>query len=645
MDRVIKILHLEDSDLDAELLVSQLEAEKIKCTMTRVFRKNEFINLIEKEKFDIILSDNTMPDFDGIDALRLAKKIQPDTPFIFLSGTINEEVAIEAMRWGASDYVLKQKLSKLGVAVRRVIQESDQKEELELANIKIRESEDKYRVITENSADAIFITDKNGRYTYINFSAVKMLGYSKEEILKFTIGDLSPDDKKEEYLEFFKKLFQIGHIFIEIKLKKKDGQLLPVDLNAVVLPNGMVHGSCRDITERKVAEEEVLKAKDKAEEMSRLKSYFLSNMSHELRTPMVSILGFAELLRAELSNPEQLELIEHLIEGSHRLSATLNSILELSKVEASQSELNLKLCNIADEIEKKIGSLANLAKRKNLYLRTEIPDRTIAIEIDPDLFGNALLHILENSLKFTNQGGVVVQAKIQKIKDEPRLVIKVIDTGIGISDADLGNIFSEFRQASEGFSRDHEGVGVGLTIAKKIIEMLNGEIWVESKLGKGTTFFISFALGLSETQITREIREKRKTTSVQKPSLWKKKPTILIVEDNILNREVAKLYLKDNFETAEAADGVTALAVASNIHFDIVLMDINLGKGLDGINTMQRMRNIPNYKNTPIIAVTAYVMANDKEKFIELGFDGYIPKPYTKEILLKAIKQKLNTNN
>jgi two-component system, sensor histidine kinase len=300
------------------------------------------------------------------------------------------------------------------------------------------------------------------------------------------------------------------------------------------------------------------------------------------------------------------------------------------------------MCNIAEEIEKKIISLSNLAKKKDLYLKTDIHDPSATIKTDPDLFGNALLHLVDNSIKFTNQGGVIVQVKTHKVNDQPRLIIKVTDTGIGIPDKEIENIFNEFRQASEGYSRHHEGMGVGLTIAKKIVELLDGEIWVESKPGIGSTFYISFPLSPSESQINKEIRDKKKSTSVKEPLQSGEKPLILVVEDNVMNREVVKLFLKNGFEINEAPDGITALALAANINFDLVLMDINLGKGIDGIKTMQKMREILNYAHKPIIAVTAYVLAYDSQKFIDLGFDGYIPKPFTKEMFLRTIKQKLN---
>ncbi len=642
MNTQFKILHLEDSLLDSELLVATLKVEGIRCTVHRVAHKQEFIDAITNTNYDLIISDNTLPDFDGIDALRQAKSIQPGTPFVFLSGTLGEDVAIEAMRWGAADYVLKHKLPKLGLTIKRVIHEYEQKKELDLANEKIRESEEKYRVITENSADAIFVANPKGEYVYVNSEAVNLLGYSKEECLKLTISDLAPKDKIEEYLTLFRKVIKKGRAFFDLQLRKKNGALIPVDINVVVLPNGFVYESCRDITLRKQAEHEILQAKKKAEEMNRMKSYFLSNMSHELRTPMIAIMGYAELLEEEITNPEHLKMLDGIVEGATRLNYTFNNILELSRIESANLNLETSPLSLHEVVEESIKPLYRIAGKKNLFLKLEVLDKSILVDIDPVLFRNAIFQVVDNGIKFTKVGGVLIQVGIQRINEQLKAVVKVSDTGVGINREDIKKIFGEFRQVSEGMNRAFEGLGVGLNIAKRITEMMNGEISVESEVGKGTTISISLPIKMSDDQLKKEIAVRRRTTSVdESPQKLKDKPLLLLVEDNPLNRDVINIYLKNKYNITEASDGITALVVASKINFDAVLMDINLGEGIDGIETMKRLRTIEHIKNMPIIAITAYVMAGDREKFLGHGFDGYLPKPFTKEVINKYLENVL----
>ena len=185
-----------------------------------------------------------------------------------------------------------------------------------------------------------------------------------------------------------------------------------------------------------------------------------------------------------------------------------------------------------------------------------------------------------------------------------------------------------------------------MTIAMKSIQLMKGEISLESQPGKGSAFVISLPLKLNETQLQQEIKERRRTTTIEEPpSSEKDLPCVLMVEDNISNRTITKLFLKNLYEITEAADGITALALASKKQFDLVLMDINLGEGIDGIETMKRLRDLKGYKNVPVIAVTAYVMSGDRARFLESGFDAYVPKPFTKEILVDMIRKKLHTRH
>ncbi len=387
---------------------------------------------------------------------------------------------------------------------------------------------------------------------------------------------------------------------------------------------------------------ELIAAKEKAEEMNRLKSIFLSNMSHELRTPLISVLGFAELLQQELKNPEHLAFVNNIIEGGQRLNNTLSGILEISKLETVNSFVNLHAYNLADEIKTKVTSFLPMAQSKRLFLKTELGDTYLYAHIDGELFGKALYHLVSNGIKFTNEGGIFVTLNHERKQDHDWAVTKVIDTGVGIPKENFDKIFGAFRQSNEGYGRSHEGTGLGLTIAKRIVELMKGKIEVESEVGKGSVFSIWLPAIPDQNQIQQQIKKKLTTTIVKPPTSKEKGlQKILVVEDNSSNRMLINRSLSGYGRIIEAEDGISGVTFASKERFDLILMDINLGPGIDGVETMHQIRKIPKYARVPIIAVTAYVMFGDKERLLSEGFDDYLPKPFTKDVLLSLVEKCL----
>jgi signal transduction histidine kinase/ActR/RegA family two-component response regulator len=388
--------------------------------------------------------------------------------------------------------------------------------------------------------------------------------------------------------------------------------------------------------------QELIIAKDHAEEMNRVKNYFLSNMSHELRTPLISILGFAELLESEITDPEHLEMLKSIREGGERLNNTLSSILEISKLEAEKGKVNLMPSLISEEINKKIELLKPMAQSKKLFIKNEIANQTIKAKIDKELFGQALFNLLNNAIKFTKQGGVFVLLNLDRNENCDWAVIKIIDTGIGISKEHMEKILIDFRQASEGLSRNYEGIGIGLSISKKIIELMKGRLEIESEVGKGTTVTIWLPAVIEEERIKEIVYNRTRTIEFKlEEGTEESIPSILLVEDNPLNRDLIHRMLKNKAKVTDAEDGASAIAYAQKMRYDLVLMDINLGEGIDGVEAMYLIRRIPGYMKVPIIAVTAYVMQGDKERFLREGFDEYMSKPFTRELLVEVISKRV----
>ena len=389
-----------------------------------------------------------------------------------------------------------------------------------------------------------------------------------------------------------------------------------------------------DITEKKKMIEDIINAKEKAEESNKIKSHFLANMSHELRTPLVGILGFAELLSFDDKDPNHLEMIQTILNSGNRLMETLNSILDISRIESGKEELKLSEVNLNEVLHESVNLFHSVSKQKELFLDLSLPTQEIYINSDRDMLLKIFNNLISNAIKYTIKGGVYVKCKLNNSSGS--IVVDVIDTGVGISKEFQNIIFEPFRQASEGYSRKFEGTGLGLSLAKKYIEMLNGNITIVSAPGKGSTFTITLPYHLktdnkkSVKNFKRDLTEKEKSQIINSTS-------VLLVEDDETNAAVISAYLKDFVSLQHEFDGESAILNCKTNKYDAVLMDINL-KGINGIDAMNEIRRInEHYKKIPFIAITAFTMIGDKENFLSLGFDHYLSKPFKREELISLL--------
>jgi len=487
--------------------------------------------------------------------------------------------------------------------------------------------------------ECVSITDVENTILFVNEAFLKTYGYSEEEVLgqniKIVGSQKSPHKAVEEVLPATLQGGWNGELFN----KRKDGSEFPIYLSTTVIekkdgePNYLI-GIAIDITERKRAEQELIEAKEKAEEMNRLKSNFLSNMSHELRTPLNGILGYAEVLSSSLEDEEFAKMSQTIHDSGTRLSETLNLILDLSKAETEKNDILAKNISILPIVQKVTKHFSEDAAKKNLQMEIIIPDENIIANLDANLFERAVSNLVNNAVKFTNRGKITVEAGSEK----GFAFIKIKDTGIGIPDDKIELIWEEFRQVSEGISRSYEGTGLGLTISKRIIELMGGTITVESKIGIGSLFTVKFPsvslpeideMKPAEEMITRKDKTKKGTL----PAFT----SILYVEDDLINQNVMKLYLRNLYRLETAKDGKSALQLVVEKKFDLILMDINLGGAMDGMAVTKEIRKMSQYADTPIIAVTAYAMDSDRKEFLSGGCSHYLVKPFEKHQLLELL--------
>ena len=391
------------------------------------------------------------------------------------------------------------------------------------------------------------------------------------------------------------------------------------------------------VIEREIAKKELIEAKETAEVMSKLKSNFLANMSHELRTPLIAILGYTEILSNEIKNNDWNEMVDTIMESGKRLLETLNLILDLSKIEADKVQVNATEIDLVKEISESINLLKPVAAKKNLYLKSKFSDDHVIVKLDKRLLQSVITNLINNGIKYTKEGGVTISLQNFVKEGESFASIKISDTGIGIADEDQALVFDEFRQVSEGYNRNFEGAGLGLTITKKFVEKMGGSISLESTLGIGSTFTVVFPTFVN---ISNDYQDNIKQINYEDDLSGQpdKMDKVLIIDDDPATRKIIELFLKEEMQTKTVCNIKDALDEANKFDYSLVLMDISLGQGINGVDLLRDFRMIPYYKNIPILAVTAHAMVGDREKFISAGFDDYLSKPFSKHDLINKVK-------
>ena len=363
----------------------------------------------------------------------------------------------------------------------------------------LQKSEQKFHNAFMSIPDGISITRlSDGRILEVNDCFVDELGFSREEIIGKTTLELNLWVNPEDRIKYINSISRDGGVKnFEIIWRKKNRKFIPLLCAAnLIVINGenYILSVAQDMTAKKLSEQKLIEAKEKAEEMNRLKASFLSNMSHELRTPMTGILGITEILKGEIKDPDILLLLNSLQNSGRRLNETLNLIMDLSQIESGRLEIERSNFNLNEIAAKAIEVHKHFASKKNIDLEIFVNKKDEYVNLDERIFSEIISNLVNNAIKYTKAGSVSVSIDLDSVKGNDLVIIKVKDTGIGISKNNLPYIFDEFRQASEGYNRLFEGSGLGLTVTKKLVEALNGSIYVESTEGKGTTFTVKLPI-------------------------------------------------------------------------------------------------------------------------------------------------------
>lgn len=505
---------------------------------------------------------------------------------------------------------------------------------------KLKESEELYKAIFENTGSFTIIVDEDNTILLANNETLALTGFTPDEI----IGTKWTNYVAPESLEMMKKYHKERRVHPEkvpkkygAKLYNKKGEKRDTLLTVQMIPNTKQSVvSINDITEIK-------KAKERAEEMSRIKSSFLANMSHELRTPLQGILGFSELIQEENNLQGMKKMAKIIHKSGLRLLNTLNQILNLSLLEAKAKKINYSNIDIVSLIKDVIQLFQPEAKKKNLELNFESKHSTLPCYSDSEIITNILNNLISNSIIYTEKGSVTIKLNEEIIYGKAFIVIDVIDTGIGIEEKYFDIIFDEFRQVSEGYGRSFEGTGLGLSLCKKYLGLLGGEISVESRVGVGSDFKVKIPKLSQHERLEEGLKEEYKVEKTIKKGL--EKPKILLVEDEVDCIILINYYLGENYIIDVVKKAIDAIEKVKVNKYSLILMDINLGKGLSGMDAVAEIRKLKEYEKVPIVAMTAFAMKGDREEFLAGGCDEYISKPFTKENLERIVSSLIKEGN
>ncbi len=496
----------------------------------------------------------------------------------------------------------------------------------------LRRSESRYRALIEQASDGIFIFSPTEGFEQVNRQACTLTGYSRSELLSMRPEDIITDDNLRDDPFPQRDLVAGETVRYELELRRKDGSRFPVEISVKRIEDDMIQAIVRDISQRLEREEALIAAKEEAEEMNRLKSSFLANMSHEIRTPLASIRGYLELLTEEA--PADLHpLIRPIDLSSNRLFETLNSVLDLAQLESGSVNLSPQFLDVAALTRESVETFQQQAQKKDLSLTVETDPDEIPVYLDRGVLVRSLDNLIGNAIKFTEEGGVTVRAEA----NDRTVWLEVEDTGIGIDDQYLPKLYEAFSQESTGAAREYEGTGLGLTITNQLVSLVDGTLSVESTKGEGTTF--TMEIPRLAVQMSREMTEDTETALREEPTTDSIPPDqrVLVVDDDQLMRDLIGRVLPDTYTVDEAEDAETAIRAADDTAYDFILMDINLKDKMDGVDVLKRIRAAKDDHNTFVLAVTAYAMPGDNERFLEQGFHGYIAKPFIKEDLFKEL--------
>jgi len=762
MDK-IRILHIDDSAHDRLLVKDALEKQSNDFVLVGVDSREKFEKHLFESDFDLVLSDFNILGFDGLQVLKIVKDKNPDMPVIIVTGTGSEEIAIQAMKMGASDYIIKSvnHIRGLSHTIQMVLENKRIQDERRMAIAAQRESEELYRSIYENTLVAILlISPETGRILSANDFACKLFNMNNEEFcftgrdgimdtsdtrFKTYIDEMSENGRYKGNLTFLKKggirfqaelsssafltkeghergsivirdlteqkmaekklktlskaieqsptsiiitdangyiefvnnkfiavmqysmndvigkkprIFNPGHASEEVfedmwetikqgnvwqgenenRTKSGTSFLENVIISPLLKGSGSISNYIiimEDITEKKKMLDDLIITKEKAEESDRLKTAFLHNISHEIRTPMNAIVGFSSFLSEPDLTPEKRKIFtDVIIQSSDQLLSIITEIIEVATIEAGQVKINVGEVNLNTLLKLLYDQFLLKVHKQNVTLsyKTFFSDEEALVLTDYIKLTEILSNLIGNAVKFTNHGYVDFGYSV----NEKYLEFYIRDSGIGIPSEMHDEIFKRFRQVDYTSSRQFGGSGLGLSISKSYVELLGGNIWLQSEPNQGSAFYFNIPYRRVSPIKTSQLQADDETSLVDV-----NQKTLLIAEDEDTNYLLLVAFLSGlKINIIRAVNGAEAVSICrSNPNVNLVLMDIKMPE-MDGFEATKIIKRF--CPNLPILAQTAFISESDKQKAIACGCSDFIGKPIDQKELNQKIGKLLS---
>jgi len=625
----LKVLLVEDNLLDAELTLAHLSTMDCQCDVTRIDTEAQLREQLRNEVYDVILADFMLPMFSGPEALAIAQQQAPDVPFIFVSGVLGEEHAVDMLKQGATDYVLKQRLQRLPMTVRRAISEAQERRSRIKAESALREYETGFRLLVDALRDyAVIGLDRNGSIRSWNSAAERLLGYRADEITGESVSRLyagEPNNGSDEVLQSLNGALQKGSYVRDRWLTSRTGKVFFASMVTTAIRNdeGDLIGFSkiiRDTTEERRAGDALRLAKEQAEAANAAKDRFLAMLSHELRTPLTPILAATTFIEQRFIDqgaplPDGLSELLPLIRRNIELEARLiDDLLDLNTISHGKLSLELAPMDLHEAMQDLIRTARIEAADKNLQINTRLDAARCCINGDAARVQQIIWNLLRNAIKFTpTDGAVLIETRNP---DDAHIAIRVTDSGIGIGDAAMPRIFSAFEQADTSITRQFGGLGLGLAIAHALTLRHGGSLQAYSAgEGLGASFTVTLPL-------TDAIPVERAAPTLSRGDGGPLR--ILLVEDNQDTTLAMVTLLGMSGHSVDAAATVAdARSMASNGHYDLLISDLGLPDG----NGMDVVRAFAQHQSAPSIAMTGYGMDEDIRRCRDAGFTAHVTKP------------------
>jgi PAS domain S-box-containing protein len=487
--------------------------------------------------------------------------------------------------------------------------------------------------------DGISFYDRDWNLKFANNAFYSIIGYDREAYHSKDTSDYVHPDDKDFFIERIEGLKSKGFHESELRLRHREGHYVILSSRSVSIrdENGEVIGALtisRDITKMKQIHEDLIKANVEAETSNRLKASFLANISHEIRTPLNSVVGFSNLLLSnDLPKEVREEYIGHINHNSEKLLQIIGDIIDLSRLESGQIEITYEESSVNEIVNEVVEDARQIIRRNEkpiiLNVKNQMESDSDLVFTDRVWLKRVLTHLMDNAVKFTLDGSIEIFYK----RNDNDLIFIIKDTGIGINKENLKRIFEEFRQEIDGHHRPFEGLGIGLTLAKEVLERMGGKINVESEKGIGSEF--SFSIPYRAAASTRTKLRSILGDQSDGPVNWSSRKCLLVDDNKDVIIYLSRILLDTGIEILSARSGIEALGIIKgNPEIDIVLLDMQM-PGMNGIETTKEIRKIR--KVVPIIAQTAFIFEDDKDIILEAGCDACLIKPIRKEHLLAVM--------